>query len=277
MSCLGRMVIISWVTMGALIVVSASASASSLDRPAALDRALSEFDQAQEVQATDPAQARRMFRSAAQCLQSLITDGVGNGLLEYNLGNCHLHSGDIGRAILHYRRAQRLIPRDPLLKNNLSVARSRCITSIPPSRRSAVLRSVFFWHYQTAFEYRLLTGGLLYVMFWGVLTLFAVRRRRAAGVAAMACAVMVLSIAASLMADHWGDRNVPEGVIMRMDVSVHSGPGSGYPRQFEQPLQPGTEFALRERRGDWWRIELPDGGMGWVSASAAELIIGNNL
>lgn len=277
MSRWGRMVIVSCVALGASIAVSATASASSLDRPSALDRALSEFDLAQEAQATDPGRARRMFRSAAQSLQSLIADGVGNGLIEYNLGNCHLQNGDIGRAILHYRRAQRLIPRDPLLKNNLSVARSRCITSISPSRRSAVLRSVFFWHYQTAFVDRLLTGGLLYIAFWVVLALFAIRRRRAAGVVAVVCAVLVLSIAASLMADHWGDRNVPEGVIMRMDVAVHSGPGSGYPRQFEQPLQPGTEFALRERRGDWWRIELPDGGMGWVAAAAAELIIGNNL
>jgi len=270
---------IAWLctAIAAASAAPGGARASAMDRRAVLDSALAEFDEALAMRADDPAGARSLFRSAAQRFQSLVTDGVVNGRLEYDLGNCFLQSGDIGRAILHYRRAERLAPRDPLLANNLSVARTRCITSVPPSRRSAVLRGVFFWHYQTTFAGRLLAGVGLYVLCWVLLTIYAVRRRRAIGVSAAVCALLVLSIAASLMVDHWSDRNAPPGVVTRMDVPVHTGPGSGYPRRFEQPLQPGTEFDLRERRGDWWRIQLPDGGSGWIAAAAAELVLGNNL
>ena len=59
-----------------------------------------------------------------------------------------------------------------------------------------------------------------------------------------------------------------------MDVTVYKGPGTGYQRQFEEPLQPGVEFVLREQRGGWWNVELADGKGGWIEAAAAERVIG---
>jgi hypothetical protein len=57
-----------------------------------------------------------------------------------------------------------------------------------------------------------------------------------------------------------------------MDVVAYRGPGTGYSRQFEQPLQPGVEFTLRERRGGWWHVALLDGQAGWIEQSVAALI-----
>jgi len=61
-------------------------------------------------------------------------------------------------------------------------------------------------------------------------------------------------------------------VVIGVDVAVHKGPGAGYNRQFEQPLQPGVEFTLKERRGGWWNVELTDGKTGWVDTVHGELI-----
>jgi hypothetical protein len=58
-----------------------------------------------------------------------------------------------------------------------------------------------------------------------------------------------------------------------MDITVFKGPGTGYKRQFEQPLQAGVEFTLLELRAGWWNIKLADGKAGWVDASAGELIV----
>ena len=94
-----------------------------------------------------------------------------NGRLEYNLGNCLLQAGDVGRAILHYRRAQRLIPGDPMLEDNLGVARSRCLTSIKPTGRGAFLRSVFFWHYQTSVPGQTWVALIFFFSVWSLLVL----------------------------------------------------------------------------------------------------------
>lgn len=249
-----------------------------------LQFALAQFDEAQGIQHDHPQQARQLFRSAAQRLKSIVAAGVVNGRLEYNLGNCYLQAGEVGRAILHYRRAQRLVPGDDLLRNNLAVARSRCLTHVEPMRRRAVLESVFFWHYRTSIESRMRAALVAYVAFWASLLAWSIWRsptgsaaiRNGHGsflVAALVCAVVATASGLSAGISHWADRNAPGGVITAMDVSVYKGPGETYQRQFQEPLQPGVEFALRERRGDWWRIELADGKSGWVQAERAELIV----
>lgn len=240
---------------------------------AEFEQALSEFDQAQEIQTDQPARARQLFRSAAQRFASIAASGIGNGRLEFNLANCYLQAGDIGRAILHYRRAYRFMPGDPLLVENLNIARSRCLTSVAKTRRSVVLRSVLFWHYQTSQASRLSAALAFYVLVWGILILRSFMPRPALSVAAILCAIASASAGSSVAVNRWADRSAPEGVVIDMDVVVSKGPGSGYQRLFEQPLQPGVEFTLGSKtRSGWWSIELADGKTGWIDADRAELI-----
>jgi len=253
--------------------VRAQTARGQADLLAEFQQGLAEFDEAQSAQAREPERARGLFRSAAQRFASLVGAGIVNGRLEYNLANCYLQSGDVGRAILHYRRAERLIPRDPLLRANLSVAHSRCLTSIAPSRGSEFLRSLFFWHYQTSLTGRKKAALLFYVAVWLLLIARNFFRRRAVAVGAIACAIVAAAAAGSVATQRWTDRNAPTGVVTDIDVVVYKGPGTGYQRQFEQPLQPGVEFTRREQtRAGWWRIELADGKSGWIEAPQAELV-----
>ena len=145
------------------VAVTASAAPSTGDLKSDFARALADFDRAQELQDRQPDRARQLYRSAAQRFKSLVSAGIVNGRLEYNLGNCYLQAGDVGKAILHYRRAARLIPKDPLLADNLAEARSRRLTSIQPTHRRDVLRSIFFWHYDTSLPGRSKAAVVLYV------------------------------------------------------------------------------------------------------------------
>lgn len=261
------------------------------------DQALAEFDEAQAIRMEQPGRARQLFRSAAQRFRSIQAVGphsgstthsgspIVSGQLEFNLGNCYLQAGDIGKAILHYRRAQRLIPGDPMLADNLSGARSQCLTVIRPTRRSAVLRNLLFWHYQTSRASRTTAALVLYTAFWGFLILRnATPRRRQSRfdtitaprlykVSAILSVTFALAAVGSVAADRWTDRNAPAGVVTALDVVVRKGPGDGFQRLFEQPLQPGVEFTLRQKtaRG-WWKLELADGKSGWIEARQAELV-----
>ena len=265
-----------WTILAAVIHAAAAMPVTAAPVRAGVEiefeQALRDFDEAQRLQNGQPDRARQLFRSAAQRFISIAAGGAVNGRLEFNIGNCLLQAGDVGRAILHYRRAQRLIPRDPLLADNLSVARSRCLTQIQPTRRSDFVKSVFFWHYQTAIATRLQVGLGLYVAVWVLLSARSVAPRRWLTIWAVVAAISAGACGASVAAERWFERNAPEAVVTAMDVVVYKGPGAGYQRQFEQPLQPGVECTVRERRGTWWNIELADGNSGWIEASSAELI-----
>lgn len=234
--------------------------------------AMADFDNAQKLRSSDPDRARKLFRGAATKLSSIAASGVENGYLEYNLGNCYLQSGDIGLAVLHFKRAKRLIPADDLLSSNLAVARSRCVTQIRRTARSEVLETLFFMHHQLALRHRVALGGLAYLAIWVFVIFHNVARKRWTVVGATVCSVIAVSFAVSVAASFWGDRNEPEGVVLGTDITVYKGPGTSYQRLFEQPLQPGVEFTLRERRGDWWRVELADGNAGWIPLRIAELV-----
>ncbi len=240
-------------------------------------QALADFDEAQEIQADKPDRARRLFRQAAQRFQSIVSGGVVNGRLEYNLANSYLQAGDLGRAILHYRRAERLIPQNHMLVENLKVARQRCLTTIQRTRRSTVIRSVFFWHFQTSLSGRMKTAVAAYLLFWLLLTLRSFVPSRSIAILAISMAVVATASTISVASSRWSDRNAPEGVVTSLDVVVYKGPGTGWQRKFEQPLQPGVEFVLQETtNGDWWELTLADGKSGWIEARHAELISPSN-
>ncbi|TMA39023.1 MAG: hypothetical protein E6J79_04720, partial [Deltaproteobacteria bacterium] len=63
------------------------------------------------------------WAEAAAEYERVLAVGWESGNLYFNLGNAWFRAGDVGRAVLDYERARRLIPRDPDLHANLSYAR----------------------------------------------------------------------------------------------------------------------------------------------------------
>lgn len=239
-----------------------------------ISRALEAFDEGQRLVDREPQKAQGHFRRAAQGFESAIAAGANNPWIEFNLGNCHLQAGDVGHAVLHFLRARLMAPRDPVIADNLSVARSRCPTSIPPARSTQWLETLFFWHFDTSLGGRSAFALTTYLLFWILLSARSFFPRTSLRIAVALSGVLTLASASSVGADLWLRRNAPPGVVVALDVPVYKGPASTYQRVFEQPLQSGTEFTLRERRGGWWRIELPDGQSGWMEADRAGLVVG---
>jgi uncharacterized protein YgiM (DUF1202 family) len=114
---------------------------------------------------------------------------------------------------------------------------------------------------------------ILYLAVWLVLIVGNFVARRPTKVAAVVCAALSLSLFLSIGISIRTDRNTPAGVVIATDVVVNKGPGASYERQFVQPLQSGVEFVVREKRGGWWNVELPDGQTGWIEGSHAQLVV----
>ena len=101
------------------------------------------------------AEAEQEFRAALLRYEGAAEAlGRSNGFLLYNLGNTYLRLGDVGRAVLHYREAQRFIPSDPNLRQSLRHARSLRRDRIGTDAAGSVLRLVFFWHHTWSLQVR---------------------------------------------------------------------------------------------------------------------------
>lgn len=237
-----------------------------------LDEAQRAFDEGVALRQTNPSQAGKSFGEAAMKFQVLVDSGLRNGKLYYNLGNAYLENGQLGRAVLNYRRAQEFIPDDPRLDANLRYARSLRRNQIAESGEQAFLQTLFFWHYGTSLHGRFAAAIAVYILLWVLLTARVffprLRWRYALIPVAAICLSLSLSVALNMAA-----RNTHHGgVILSDHVIVRKGNGEGFEPQFKEELHEGVEFDLVERRADWLCIQLPDGKTGWIRFRDAEMI-----
>ncbi len=259
----------------ALLAVSAAptqAEMSADQRRTVLQDAQATFDAATQLAPTQPRAATAAYEDAAAGFRTLIADGVHNGKLYYNLGNTYLQLGDLGRAILNYRRAERLIGNDAALQANLNYARSLRRNQIAPSGEQAALHTVFFWHYETPLRWRWWTAIGAYTLFWGLLAVRAFVRAPGTGYAAIVMLVVFLAAGASSAVELTQREHEQAGVTVQDDIVVRKGNGEAYDPQFEEALHEGVEFQLIEERAGWYKIELPDGSAGWIRQAQAEIV-----
>lgn len=230
------------------------------------------FSRANELARTDPTAAEDFYQKSLLRYVRLAKAGIRNGKLYYNIGNVYFRLDDIGRAILNYRRAQRFMPNDPNLKQNLDYVTSQRQDRIEEKQKEKVLKTLFFWHYDIPAYARAVLFGVSYVLFWSFLTvrLFAARpwTRWGTGV----CLLVFLLFLGSLLVDHYTRSTNRPGVIVASEVTARKGDGETYQPSFENPLHAGTDFNLVEERGKWLYIELQDGRRTWVPLKSAEFV-----
>jgi hypothetical protein len=197
---------------------------------------------------------------------------VRNGLLYYNIGNAYFRMGDLGRAILNYRRARLYTPHDPNLLENLQYARSRTADRIEEKEETRALQTVLFWHYDLSTRARAVLFAVFFVPFWigAAARLFLARAapRWLLGVLGAVALALLMSLAAE---EYASSRNVA-GVILDPEVVARKGDGEAYEPSFKAALHAGTEFVLIEERGEWRNVELADGRSCWLPAKSVGLV-----
>lgn len=224
---------------------------------------------------TDRDNAVAAFQVAIDMWQHLIEeDGLRNGYLYYNIGNAHLLSGDLGRAIHAYRRASTFIPSDANLQSNLSTARAQVQTRIDVRASSRALETLFFWHYDLSPHVRWWAFVVLFAAGWGWAWLRLARRFRSwprwPGVLV---GIMSVAMLVSLLIDESVAANRQEGVIVAREVVGRKGPdAAGYEPSFTEPLSAGVEYEIVEDRPGWWLIRLHDGRTTWIPQEAGAVI-----
>lgn len=231
------------------------------------------FRQANEARIADPNGARDLYLRAALRFERIAQDGeIHNGKLYYNTANAYFQSGDIGRAILNYRLAERLIPGDINLTQNLAHARQTRVDSFEDRQETKVLKTLLFWHYDLSPGIRLSILAIFSVLFWAGAASRLLRKNWAPRWLLAAAAGIALLFLASISVESYSSGRETPGVILNEQVVARKGDADTYEPAFTEPLHAGTEFVLVEDRGDWVQAELSDGRRCWLPARAVGLV-----
>jgi hypothetical protein len=227
-----------------------------------------------ELLNTDPTTARMRLGEAAATWEEIVHDAeIQSSAMQYNIGNARLLGGDVGRAILAYRRAERLhVGSGVRVETNLEQARSQVRTKIDAGAESWFLRIVFYWHERVPGRWRCFVffGTFVFCWVWFIARLVLKVRGlpqwrasigRWPGVTSGVVAMILLG---SLLADEgrWFERDA--GVVLKETVGRKGPSESGYAASFSEALAPGVEFEILESRSGWLFVKLADGRTTWV-------------
>jgi len=272
-------------TLLIMVLVLLGATPTSAPAPAeraeVLRQALAHYDAALATSASDSQAREADFHAALSGFQRLADAGVRNGRLYYNIANTCVQLGRIGEAIANYRRALRLLPADPQIRQNLEFARSRVALQVAAPATSAALRTIFFWHYGTSLTGRTTALCVAYSALWLLLIAWRLRRPRRAPATMrwtiVTLALFSIAVGASVAYERWVQGRYANGVIVADDVAVRKGNSVHYDPQINRTLPAGVEFRLLETRPDtqgqaWYRIQLADGTEGWIQKKQSLLI-----
>lgn len=199
--------------------------------------------------------------------------GLQNGYVYYNLANAYFKNNQVGKAILFYERALKLLPRDEDIETNLRFANLLKADKDPPSNTNPVLNLILGMHHAlNPDEQAILCSALLFLVgAVAIMTVFSYSRRRSTFVTAIAIlgAILVLS-GVSLAAKIHAREFVETAIVMEPKVDAMSGPGDQYIKHFA--LHEGTKVVIERQSAGWCLIRLPNGLGGWLRADAVERI-----
>jgi len=232
-----------------------------------------QFRRAMELDRTDPDAAKAYYQEAILHYEAIVKDGgVRNGKLYYDIGNAYFRLGDVGRAILNYKRAERFMQNDVNLEQNLDYARNRRADRIEVQQREKVLKTLFFIHYDIPSRAKLVIFAISFGALWVSAAARIFMRTGWLKLVVIVAAAVSGIFLASLVVDSVSYARSPEGVVTAQETVGRMGDADTYQQSFKDPLHAGAEFMLLEKRPGWWHVELESGDRTWISEGSAELV-----
>jgi hypothetical protein len=253
--------------LGGSLALAGPIGASEPDPESLLERAESAYASALEASA-DRAAARALFAETAAAYGALVDAGYGTAAVQRNLGNALLASGELGEAIVAYRRSQRLDPHDERTRDALAAARASVRTSVEPGVRARLSGAVLWWRGVISRESLAWIGAGGWALAW--LGLACGARGRALVVAGALAAVVGLGslvVEDRLIASRNAVVVIEDGVVARVGPSA-----AVYDPAFTSEVREGVEGTAIERRDGWVRVRLVSGQQAWLPALSLDEI-----
>ncbi len=246
----------------ALALLAAVASLKAADEVAV------QFEQAnQQYRAAN-------FQRAADLYEQIVKNGYESTALYYNLGNAYFKLENWPGAILNYERAKKLSPRDEDVLYNLRLANLRITDKIDP------VPQLFYVQWWNAFLHLFSPEGWAVAMIvglWCTVMLGAVMVLARSGLLQRACFLgalvmflVSLSSAVALFRNVQEEQNETYAIVFSPSIPVKSAPDASSVDLFV--LHDGVKVEFMDSVGEWKKIRLADGKLGWIQLTAVQPI-----
>jgi len=212
------------------------------------------------------------FKQATAQYEEVLRLSFDSGPLYYNLGNAYFKSGSLGKAILNYQRAKRLIPRDADLKANLNYAHSLIEGGIVSPERKWLSRLFFTLVDSFSLDRITLISTILYLVLISILIFIIVAKRlRRIFTYLGGLTLILLVICLCIFSVQFHKTIIQKNAVVIVESSFS---------KFEPFDDATTFFTLNEgesvviiaSKENWIKVRRIDAKQGWIKNSDIELL-----
>ncbi|TRZ46440.1 SH3 domain-containing protein [Robertkochia solimangrovi] len=206
------------------------------------------------------------YQEAVGKYLEIAESGQHSAALYYNIGNCYYKLNQIGPSILYYERALQLMPNDEDIQNNLAFARNMTIDAIDKLPQTGLAK--IFDNYVGVMSYTswsVLSIVLMFafVIFFLVYYFSSVQLKKRLYFS-LSMVLLIFAVLSIFFAFHQQgvENRADPAIIFAAETTVKSEPNMGSQDVFQ--LHEGTKVNVLEAMGEWKKIQLSDGKIGWL-------------
>jgi tetratricopeptide (TPR) repeat protein len=224
-------------------------------------------------------QANQFYRSgeftrAAQMYDLVVKNGFESSELYYNLGNSYFKLQNIPASILNFERAKKFSPNDEDINYNLRLANLRVVDKIEPMPR------LFFLNWWSSFMNLLSSDGwsivgiiLIWICAASGSLIFISRSITMQRIMFIITFIALISSAVAFIGifqRHNIEQNEQWAIVFTQSVPVKSAPDKQSTDLFI--LHEGVKVEFLDAVGEWRKIRLADGKIGWLPSGDVQII-----
>lgn len=227
-----------------------------------------------DFQKATTAYQNKDFKTAISTYESVLAEGMVSHELYYNLANSYFKTGAFAKSVLFYERALLLAPRDSDTQHNLRVVRQELVDDIevlPPFflakwwRGLSQLSVSSVWSFLSILTMWLAIAGLV---FW----LIGKNRQQKkkgfiGGIILLLFSLLFWGLGHTRAAQ---ESNSSYAILMSKEVVLRSAPDPESKAILN--LHEGTKVNLKDQIGEWYKVRLANGEIGWLATNELEKI-----
>ncbi len=239
-----------------------------------LSRAEAAWDRAVERYSQDRRAAEAAMDECIAAYTELVeAHGARTAPVLTNLGAAHLLRGDVGRAVLNLRRAERLDPGDRRVIDMLAAARGRVGTVAPPTLGARTADAFLFWRGRVPRPLLASVSAAAWLIACGAAAAAVARSSARARVLAVTGGAVALLGAGLLLAERAAVGTRPAVVVVQPGEQLLRGPSvEVFEPVYAEPLSPGVEAEVVDRQGTWLHVQVRGGLEGWVRLESVRFL-----
>ena len=216
----------------------------------------------------------QQYSDAMNKFEAIVANGYSSGELYYNMGNTAFKQKNYPLAILYYEKARLLMPSDEDLETNLVLANAHTVDKIEPLPQLfferwwaslLVLLSPTQWAVASLILLAVLLALFLLFRFGNTLLL----RKTSFELFVVSGLFFILSLVLSHNA-HSKLTAHDHAIVFVPSVTAKSSPTTDSVDIFV--VHEGTKVEMSDQVGEWVRISLPNGSVGWLKANVLRII-----